>query len=66
MWKIILKGGKKIKKIISVFLCLCMAISTFSLAGVSVFAEANSGQAGEGVIWSLNGDVMTLSGSGHV
>ena len=54
------------KKIISVFLCLCMVISTFSLAGVSVFAEANSGQAGEGVIWSLNGDKMTVSGSGHV
>ncbi len=54
------------KKIISILLCLSMVISIFSFVNISAYADENSGQAGEGVIWSLDGDKMTVSGSGHV
>ncbi len=54
------------KKLISVFMCLCLVLSTFTFVSFPALAEDTTGTAGEGITWSLDGDVMTLSGTGYV
>lgn len=50
------------KKIISLFLTLCITITMFSTLALTVYAE--SGTCGDNVTWKIENGVLTFSGSG--
>ncbi len=53
---------KKISKILSVLLSLCLLASAFTF---TVFAESTSGTCGEGLTWTLDGEGnLVISGEG--
>ena len=52
------------KKIISLFLTLCITITIFSTLALNVYAE--SGTCGDNISWEIENNILTFMGSGEL